>query len=129
MEKALRDAAKLLEAAGWEVIERDCPPFRRPVEIRLACGSPSSVAPRRGREGRGGPRCQLVYEQMAALCPEPSLNGMLDILQARVTLAREWGLFLEQHPVLICPVSAELPFPDRSDVESPAGFRRVFEAS
>jgi amidase len=43
-------------------------------------------------------------------------------------IAREWALFLQDFPVLICPVSAELPFRDQLDVESPAAFRRCFDA-
>jgi amidase len=52
----------------------------------------------------------------------------MDALQQRNTLVREWNLFLEQYPVLICPVSAETPFPDLLDVSSPEGFERVIEA-
>jgi amidase len=129
VEAALRDAARRLEAAGWQVTERDCPPFRKPVELQLALW----LAEFRRTAGQAirdeaDPDAAFVYEQMASICPEPSLDGMLDILQERVGLAREWGLFLEQHALLICPVSAELPFPDLLDVESPASFRRVFEA-
>ena len=65
---------------------------------------------------------------MDALCPETDLNGILDAIQNRATLVREWSLFLDQYPVLICPVSAELPFPEQLDVESPAAFQRVMEA-
>ena len=65
---------------------------------------------------------------MDALCPETDLNGILDAIQMRATLIREWQLFLDKYPVLICPVSAELPFSDQLDVESPASFQRVLEA-
>jgi amidase len=129
VENALRDAARRLEAAGWEVIERDCPPLRKPVELQLALWLAEfrRTAAQAVRD-EGDPDATFVYEQMAAVCPEPSLNGMLDILQARVGLAREWGPFLEQYSVLICPVSGEPPFPDLLDVESPSAFRRVLEA-
>jgi amidase len=52
----------------------------------------------------------------------------MDALQQRNTLVRQWNLFFEQYPVLICPVSAETPFPDLLDVVSPEGFERVIEA-
>jgi amidase len=65
---------------------------------------------------------------MTEICPAPDLAGLLDTLQSRVGLMRLWQQFLDRYPVLICPVSAELPFPDQLDVESPAAFRRVFEA-
>jgi amidase len=41
---------------------------------------------------------------------------------------RQWQTFFETYPVALCPVSAELPFPDQLDVESPEAFRRVMEA-
>lgn len=129
VEAALRDAARRLEAAGWEVTERVCPPLRKPLELQLALWlAEFRRTAAQAVKDEADPDATFVYEQMAAVCPEPDLNGMLDVLQARVGLAREWGLFLEQHPVLICPVSGELPFPDQLDVESPAAFRRVLEA-
>ncbi len=36
--------------------------------------------------------------------------------------------FFETYPVAITPVSAELPFRDQSDVDSPEDFRRIMEA-
>lgn len=35
---------------------------------------------------------------------------------------------LDRYPILLCPVSAELPFADQLDVESPEAFARVMEA-
>ena len=37
-------------------------------------------------------------------------------------------MFLQTHPVLICPVSGELPFDQQSDVRSEADFLRIYEA-
>ena len=65
---------------------------------------------------------------MERLCPEPDMNGILDTLQRRAGLVREWQTFLNQYPVLLCPVSGELPFPDQLDVESPEAFDRAMEA-
>ncbi|CAA2154719.1 hypothetical protein MBRA_00394 [Methylobacterium brachiatum] len=50
-------------------------------------------------------------------------------LVRRATLAREWSLFLTEHPVLLVPVSAELPFPDGLDRTGTAGIERAFEAN
>lgn len=129
IEKALRDAAKLLGDAGWEVVERDCPPFRKPVELQLMLWlAEFRRSAAQAVKEEADPDASFVYEQMAALCPEPTLNAMLDTLQTRMALAREWFLFLKDYPILLCPASGELPFPDLLDVESPAAFRRVFEA-
>jgi amidase len=49
-------------------------------------------------------------------------------LTRRATLTREWMLFLEKYPVLLMPVSGELPFPDHLDRKDDASFARVWHA-
>ena len=129
VETALRDGAARLRDAGWQVDEVDCPPLREPAMLQARLWL---------AEFRGGgekfiyaekdPDALFVYEQMRTLCPEPELAGFMDTLQRRATLCREWQVFLDRYPVLICPVSAELPFPDLLDVESPESFQRCIEA-
>jgi amidase len=126
---ALRDAAKRLEAAGWEVVERDCPPLRRPVELQLMLW----IADHRRNGGQaardeGDPDANFVYEQMEKICPAPDLNGLMDALQERVGFMRQWNVFFKDYPVLLCPVSGEPPFSDQLDVQSPEAFKRVWEA-
>jgi amidase len=43
-------------------------------------------------------------------------------------LTREWQVFFARYPVLLLPVSAELPFPDGLDLQGEVGFQRVWEA-
>jgi amidase len=128
VEQALRDAAKKLENAGWKVTETECPPLRKPARLQAILWlaeyrrNPQVIA------DENDPDANFIYAQMDALCPDTDLDGLLDTIQTRATLVREWQLFLDEYPVLICPVSAESPFPDQLDVESPAAFRRVMEA-
>lgn len=129
VEAALRDAARRLEAAGWSVIEAVPPSFRAAADLQAILwlaefrrGAAKAVAE------EGDPDARFVYDQMAMLCPAPDLDRFMDALQGRARLGREWQLFLDRHPVLLCPVSAELPFPDQLDVQSPEAFRRVMEA-
>ncbi len=129
VEAALRDAAGRLTKAGWQVEEIDCPPFREPAMLQAILwlaefrrGAAQAV------EKEADPDSMFVYEQMVRLCPEPDMNGILDALQRRATLVRHWQMFLDRYPVLLCPVSGELPFPDLLDVESPAAFDRAMEA-
>ena len=49
-------------------------------------------------------------------------------LVRRTTLTRQWRQFLTRYPVLLLPVSAELPFPDNLDMQGNEGFERVWEA-
>ncbi len=129
VQTALRDAAARLTRAGWQVDEVECPPFREPAllqaqlwlaEFRRTAGEAVT--------NEADPDAVFVYAQMERLCPEPDMNGILDALQRRATLVREWQAFLNKYPVLLCPVSGELPFPDLMDVESPEAFDRAMEA-
>ncbi len=129
VEKAVRQAGKILEQVGWTVEEVDLPPLREAASLQailwLSEFRRSAAAM---IEQEADPDAIFIYEQMARLCPEVGLNEFLDVLQKRVTLAREWQLFLNRYPVLICPVSSELPFPDLLDLQSPEAFDRVMEA-
>jgi amidase len=129
VENALGDAARRLEDAGWNVEEVDCPSFTEAVRLQL--GLWLTEFRRAGAKmivEEDDPDAAFVYRQLDAMAPKYDLNGLLDILQQRVGLIRRWQQFLETYPVLICPVSGELPFPDQLDVESPESFQRVFDA-
>lgn len=129
VERALRDAALRLQAAGWSIVETACPPLRQPAALQAMLWLAES---RRGMNAalakEADPDASFVFAQMEALCDQPDLNGFQDALQARAAFTRQWQVFLKNYPVLLVPVSAELPFPDLLDVESPEAFRRVIEA-
>ena len=111
------------------MVETDCPPFREPARLQAQLwlaefrrtGAKAIAA-------EADPDATFVYAQMERLCPAPDLNDIMDALQSRVTLLRQWSLFLDQYPVLICPISAETPFADQDDVSSPEAFARIMEA-
>lgn len=129
VEAALRESARALEAAGWEVHEVDCPPFREPARLDILLwlaemrrGGGEMVA----RED--DPDANHVYRMLGEVVAPPDINDLLDTLQKRATFLREWQVFLTEYPVLICPVSGELPFRNNIDVESDDAFRRCYEA-
>ena len=129
VETALRDAATRLQNAGWTVEEVSCPSFRKPAHQQLVLWL--AEFRRIGTDiisKEGDPDALFVFEQLEKYCPESSLETLLDALQIRATLTREWQLFLDQYPVLLCPVSGELPFPDLEDIKSPEAFERIVEA-
>ena len=126
VEKALRDAAARLTDAGWQVDEVASPPFREPARrqaqlwlAEMARGAQAAFAQEDDTDANH------VLAEMHKLTAVPDLNEVLDAMQARVGFLREWQLFLAQYPVLICPVSAEPPFPDLLDLQD---FPRVMEA-
>lgn len=126
VERALRHAADALTDGGWTVDEIPCPPFREPARrqaqlwlAEMTHGAAEAFA----REA--DPDAAHVLSEMRKLTPLPDLGEVLDALQARLRFQREWQRFLADRPVLICPVSAEPPFPDLLDLDD---FPRVMEA-
>ncbi len=129
VEKALREAAFCLEQAGWSVEEVDCPSFRKPAEINAQLWLAEmrfAAAAMIEREAEAD--SSFVFQQMADRSSAVDVNGLQTALQLRITLLREWQIFLEKYPVLICPVSGELPFKDQQDVQSPEAFASIMEA-
>jgi amidase len=125
---ALQDAARRLRDAGWEVVETECPSLRRPATVQLVLWlAEYGKAGVQAVHDEGDPDASFVFAQYSALAPAPDLDAMLEALRTRLACVREWALFFEEFPLLLCPVSAERPFPDQLDVESPAAFRRCFD--
>ncbi len=126
VEQALRDAAARLTDAGWQVVDTDCPPFREPARLQAQLWLAEME---RGAKdafvAEADPDALHVLAEMQKLTPLPDLNDVLDALQARLGFLREWQKFLMDYPVLICPISAEPPFPDLLDLTD---FPRVIEA-
>jgi amidase len=129
VEAALRQAASQLEEAGWEITEVECPPMREAMQLQLLLWM-SEYAYSGGEAvvREDDPDANFVYAQLLASCPKPTMATLMEALQSRVGLMRDWEIFLQKYPVLLCPVSAEAPFPDQLDVQSVESFQRVLEA-
>ncbi len=124
---AVSDAGERLRQAGWLVEEiTQTPPMREAAEIQaklwLGDGYETQLKLAK-REGDPG----------ALAC----LNGMRDkvypfdlskALSRRDMLVRAWFAFLEMYPVLLMPVSGELPFPDNLDLKDQSSLERVWHA-
>ena len=129
VQAAVLDAAQRLRDAGWQVEEVQCPGLREPARLQAQLWL---CEYRRGAQKalyeEADADALFVYEQMQRLSPAPDSDTFIDVLQQRVMWARTWQLFLQRYPILLCPVSGELPFPDLLDVESEASFERVMDA-
>ncbi|TNF63867.1 MAG: amidase [Rhodobacteraceae bacterium] len=127
---ALLDAARRLRAAGWQVSEiDDCPPMREAARINAVLwmaemrqGAAEMVA----REGDAD--AQFVFARMVQDAGESDLSDLMKALQARTGVMRAWETALRDTPVILTPVSGELPFDQQLDVRSEADFARVYEA-
>ena len=131
VEAALRDAARRLSAAGWAVEEiADTPPIREASEIQLQLWlGDGFAAVRAAAEREGDPAAIGLLESFRARAEAMAPDAIAQALTRRATLARDWSLFLAEHPVLLVPVSGELPFPDGLDRTGDAGIARAFEAN
>lgn len=125
----LNQTAMQLRDAGWEVVETSCPPLREPKELQLLLWM-SEYVRNKGEAftAEDDSDANFVYARLQEHSPEVTLNSLMDALQRRTTLAREWQQFLTEYPVMLCPVSAELPFEDQRDVRSPEDFSAILEA-
>lgn len=126
---ALRQAARTLEAAGWEVEEVSCPPMRAAAEINATLWmAEMQFSASRMMATEADPDAQFVFEIMRRVAGPVDLERVMTALQTRATLIRAWEVFLQDYPILLCPVSGELPFDQQTDVRSEADFLRIHEA-
>jgi amidase len=126
---ALGDAAEKLRDAGWEVAEVDCPPVRplaRLNEQLWMADTQLGMGDMVAREGDAA--AQFVYRLMSESAGTVDFEVMMKALQSRAQLVREWELFMQQYPIVLCPVSGDLPFAQQLDVSSEAAFADIMEA-
>ncbi|MGX1105547.1 MULTISPECIES: amidase family protein [Bradyrhizobium] len=124
---AVADAGKRLQKAGWIVEEiADTPSLREAAEIQtrlwLGDGYEAQLA---FAEREGDPGALACLRGVRARVHPFDLSHALT---RRATLTREWFAFFEKYPVLLMPVSGELPFPDHLDRKDEASFARVWHA-
>ncbi|WP_204623560.1 amidase family protein [Crenalkalicoccus roseus] len=127
--EAVRRAGRILEAAGYAVEEADPPGFAEAArdwdrlvhaEARLFM---AEAFERLADEG-----ARATFACMLARSPAPDMAEWLRIAARRTTHQRAWAAFLAERPLVLCPVSAEPPFPQGLDTEGQAGFDRVYRA-
>ena len=130
VEDALLDAGRRLTDAGWTVEQIDDTPLIRDageVQERLWLGDGyPALVDAVARDGDPGARA--VVEGVRATVEAMPADALNRSLVRRTTLTREWRHFLSRYPVLLLPVSGELPFPDDLDMQGDASFQRVWEA-
>src|ERR1700744_2374238 len=126
---AVADAAKRLEKAGWTIEEVATPPLREPADLqtKLWLGD-GYEAQLEGAEREGDPGALACLRGNRSKVFPFDATPLSKVLVRRATLHSEWLLFLEKYPVLLMPVSGELPFPDHLDRKDEASFTRVWQA-
>jgi len=126
---AVEEAARRLEQAGWAVEQVETPPLREPADLqtRLWLGD-GFQAQLQAAEREGDPGALACLRGNGAKVDPFDAAAFSAALTRRATLIRQWLQFLETYPVLLIPVSAELPFPDGLDLRDEVSFARVWRA-
>lgn len=127
---AVADAGKRLERAGWVVEEiATTPPLREAADLQtklwLGDGYEAQLA---AAEREGDPGALACLRGNRSKVFPFDADALSRALIRRATLTREWLEFFEKYPVLLMPVSGELPFPDHLDRKDDASFARVWRA-
>ena len=125
----LKLVAKKLENSGWEIEEVDGPDFEEVAHYQAVLW----LAEFRRSSGmaiknENNADALFVFEQMSKKCPDTSIEKFMDALQQRATLGRKWSHFFDHYPLILCPVSGDLPFEDLKDVKSTNDFDYVFSS-
>ena len=127
---ALLEAAQRLRDAGWHVVALDELPAIQSVceaQISLWMGDGYDAMLRAAQDdGDAGAIAALSGQQ--AIAKALTLQSYSDALKLRATVTRAWQLFLERYPVVLLPVSAELPFDANLDLRDAASYERCWRA-
>lgn len=128
--KALQEAARRLSEAGWSVDTIDSvPPLREAADLQIrmwmADGYEAMLEAARKEGDRGA---LTALEGQRARVAGMDMAQFSAVLTRRATLTRSWEVFLAEYPVLLLPVSAELPFTDHLDLQGEAAYERVWRA-
>ncbi len=127
--EAVRHAGRLLAAAGYAVEEREPPGFAEAAHDwdAFAHGEAGRfMAETFARFADAG--AQDTYRYMLAHCPPVDLEGYMRLAARRTTRQRAWAVFQQAVPLVLCPCSAEPPFPQGLDVTGQQGFDAVYRA-
>ncbi|MBV0881642.1 amidase family protein [Noviherbaspirillum sp. L7-7A] len=130
VEAALQDAARRLRERGWRVDEvEQLPPLKEAADLQITLWMGDGYAAMEAaaiRENDPGALAALAGHKARAAALD--LAGFSQTLTRRATLLRLWQQFLLDYPLVLLPVSAELPFPDQLDLQSDAAYNRVWAA-
>ena len=130
IEAALQEAARRLREHGWRVDEIDqLPPLKEAADLQITLWMGDGYAAMEAaaiRENDHGALTALAGHRARAAALD--LGGFSRTLTRRATLLRLWQQFLLDYPLVLLPVSAELPFPDQLDLQGDAAYARVWAA-
>ncbi|UTD28667.1 amidase family protein [Bradyrhizobium sp. WD16] len=111
VDKAVRQAGKALERAGYQVEEVEPPNTAAVADLwwQLAWWETKEMSEPFIRSV-GDQGVKRALDMYLASAPKVDLQAYMRGVAARATHIRSWLQFLEQYPLILGPVSTELPF-------------------
>ncbi len=128
VEAALRDAAARLVREGWEVEElADLPAVVECAELQARLWIGDGFAPWEAlAEKDGDPGAIATIAGIKNALGRVTLEDSIYALTRRAAIIRQYNQLLTNYPLVILPVSGELPFADDLDMQN---FERVWQAN
>ncbi|MFI5734940.1 amidase [Kribbella sp. NPDC051587] len=119
---AVGKAADALSDAGYDVVDVVPPRYEEAEEVwlRLLLGDYASVLDHL-LPIMGAPGVAFLNALSDSVAPVSGLAEMSGLLAVRDGIARDWSLFLQDHPLILTPTWSQLPFEIGLDTETAAG--------
>ena len=126
--EAIDQAAGYLEAAGYAVEALDPPLVAEVAENwRVLLNTDSRVMLESAIRQHGSADINAVHDGMQSSIEPRDLDAYIRALADRTRLVRAWHLFLEDHPLVLAPVSQVPPYPQDEDLKGSERVRQMLD--
>ena len=124
---AVRRAADALADAGHPVVEIEPPVIGQVADAYVSLLVTEVMTLRhQGIRALGSAGLITFIETLPELFPPLDLAGYADALAERLTLRRRWSAFLARYPIVLGPVSTQLPWPVGHDLGGVDNVRAMY---
>ncbi len=129
VDAALNKAAEILSAAGYIVEERDPPLWEEVAETwRSLITTEIQVMGEAALKQFGSDDLNQVVGDLMSLSNIRDIEGYMTGMSERTRILRAWTTFLEEVPLVLAPVSQELPMAQKDDLSGPDRVREILGA-
>ena len=124
----VRAAGDVLARAGYDVVDATPPRYAEAQDVwgRFLFTDFAVVLTQMmammGKEG-----ASFLEESLRIIPPYPDAASLSQLLIKRDGIAREWSLFMEEHPLVLTPTWSQLPFEHGHDAKGAEGAAFTFE--